>query len=471
MIFGTDKRTLINFSNFKMFVHAIIPSCVLLAAILTLNSDYLVDHAQILNPDAKHYWLMGENIFRHGAFSRSASPPYIPDPLRTPIYPMFVGFVRLFFDVPATVYMAQVVIFCCCVVIMFQMLNLLWDKSVVMPVITCFIMIMNITFIGSNFTVMSETLHNLFMLLSFYFFVLILKNGEFRMRDWFLSFSMLGLATLTRPAAQFVVFFYAILLFFALANINLQKSIKFILFGIMSYILVLSPWLIRNQLHFGVPKLCFIGSNSLTYFIGAGIYQLKYRIEMKEAWAQISKDYEIKTYAEVANLHGSPVSKREYKDIYRRLDKVGMDIIKNNKRLFLISSFMAIFKSHISHMTELIAAQLNMEWHGLNKDAILHKRYLDLFRTSKGDNAVILIMLFIYQMAYMIFCAMLFMLGIKYIMYNRKIKLALKLAVLGLPAYYCLMIAMAGVDAYWRFRIPAGLLQVFMKLTSLITIG
>ncbi len=44
-----------------------------------------------INPDADHYHTLGLNMARNSSFSRAPSPPYVPDGLRTPLYPTLIG--------------------------------------------------------------------------------------------------------------------------------------------------------------------------------------------------------------------------------------------------------------------------------------------------------------------------------------------------------------------------------------------
>src|SRR5947199_2638051 len=65
---------------------------VLLAGIALRNPEYLSDYRLAGNPDSHDYILIGQNLLKHGEYSRSmCAPPYIPDMLRTPVYPVFAG--------------------------------------------------------------------------------------------------------------------------------------------------------------------------------------------------------------------------------------------------------------------------------------------------------------------------------------------------------------------------------------------
>src|SRR5579883_1812165 len=63
----------------------------ILLSIALCNKDYMFNYKLNQNPDARHYVLLGRNALLHGHFSRCDAPPYKPDMLRTPVYPIFAG--------------------------------------------------------------------------------------------------------------------------------------------------------------------------------------------------------------------------------------------------------------------------------------------------------------------------------------------------------------------------------------------
>src|SRR5262247_3574215 len=53
--------------------------------------EYFWDYRRNGNPDARDYVRLGENFWLSGKYSRQAAPPYQPDILRTPVYPILAG--------------------------------------------------------------------------------------------------------------------------------------------------------------------------------------------------------------------------------------------------------------------------------------------------------------------------------------------------------------------------------------------
>src|SRR6185369_10322903 len=81
----------------------------LFAGIALRNPHYLVNYQLAGNPDSLHYVLIGHNVFTEGAYSRSVGPPFVPDMLRTPVYPLFAGGLELL-GRAAAIYFVQVLL-------------------------------------------------------------------------------------------------------------------------------------------------------------------------------------------------------------------------------------------------------------------------------------------------------------------------------------------------------------------------
>ena len=70
------------------------------------HHKYLFDYELNKNPDAVQYVRQGRNTLLHGQFSRSLAPPYVPDMIRTPVYPVFAGALDLI-GKPLAIYVVQ----------------------------------------------------------------------------------------------------------------------------------------------------------------------------------------------------------------------------------------------------------------------------------------------------------------------------------------------------------------------------
>lgn len=70
---------------------AVAPSIFMACDIVLRNPRYLQDYTLASNPDAIHYVVLGRNFWARGVYSREEQPPFTPDILRTPVYPLVAG--------------------------------------------------------------------------------------------------------------------------------------------------------------------------------------------------------------------------------------------------------------------------------------------------------------------------------------------------------------------------------------------
>ena len=91
-----------------------------------------------------------------------------------------------------------------------------------------------------------------FLLCMIYFLVKGKKNNK--ISSLALSGSILGLAILTRPIAQYFIL-PVILIYFLIANETLLSKTKSVLIIFISCIIVVSPWVYRNYSKFGYAKI------------------------------------------------------------------------------------------------------------------------------------------------------------------------------------------------------------------------
>ena len=81
----------------------------ILAGIGLRNPEYLSDFRLNDSPDARHYVQLGRNLLLEGHYSRTEGPPFSPDFLRTPVYPILAGALDIVTG-PTGIYLAQVAI-------------------------------------------------------------------------------------------------------------------------------------------------------------------------------------------------------------------------------------------------------------------------------------------------------------------------------------------------------------------------
>ena len=147
-------------------------------------------HVFISFSDAANYLHMAQTFLQYHTISQATDSPFLlPDPLRTPIYPLFLALFVLFKLPIFTVVLVQNILVGFIAVIIYRLgIKLFESRSIgiVASVIFCF----EPMSIYWNNLLMSETLASFFFIFAIYLFV---------SKRYYLSAVMLGLATLTRP--------------------------------------------------------------------------------------------------------------------------------------------------------------------------------------------------------------------------------------------------------------------------------
>lgn len=226
--------------------------------------------------DSESYLEIAKNFLAHKGFYVNIE--WGPQTFRTPLYPLFIA---IFYKIIPEVWF----------VIFVQ--NILGVISVLLTYkIGKIIFNQKAAFLGSLFLIfesarlsltnqlMSEALFVFFVLLAAIYFLKFLRNDK--NSYLIISAAMTGLAALTRPIIQF--FPFAVILFLAVFGItqkNLKKYLSAALLFFTIFIVVISPWLIRNYIHFGKWQLSSEGGYQVYFIFGRNFVEYKANKEGK----------------------------------------------------------------------------------------------------------------------------------------------------------------------------------------------
>ena len=261
---------------------------------------------------------------------------------------------------------------------------------------------------------------------------------------------LLGLSILTRPAALGVPFILSIA---CLANgfyrrCLVRSSVACGLF-LLPVIALTGSWVVRNAIVFSVPKLTSNDSSALVYFTAAGAYELRFGISLREAQTQIAKEFGIATYAQAANAHTGNLSEAE---IERELHAVRWTVLAKYPRQLALASMLAVIKSSISHPAEELATMLGREWVAPHLSNLLRSPAIAIKRL--WENGAALVATFLGQMVQVAMELGFAIVGIVVAVRNRETR-ATALTLLLFLSYFYLTVALEGLEADCRFRIPA----------------
>lgn len=278
-----------------IFMFAVIPAVSLFAYF------YFTVGAQFFNPflqgtDQTEYGRIAVNLAENGVFSLSQSAPYLPDPSRTPIFPSVLALTYLLSGSFILFTFLNIFIGALTAVIVFEIALVITEKrwlAVASGIIFAFLPYR----IYLSNLVMADTLFAFLFSILLLLFIKILRGDiQFNYANMGFLGALLGVIALTRPIAQFFIFVLAFFLIF-LNNKEIKKKILMILFLFAVFGAVLSPWLIRNYIHFDQVFLSSIGRYHL---------YASYFTPWKAAVSGISRDqadFEMRRY--IAEKYGS----------------------------------------------------------------------------------------------------------------------------------------------------------------------
>jgi len=218
---------------------------------------------EVLRYDAEGYHKLALQLLNHGTFR---IPESDLDTFRTPGYPFFIYLIYLLFGVkPHLILAAQIFINLASVYVIYLIGKKLFNERT--GLISAFLLCLEPDHIYYEYSVLSDTLFVLFLLLSFLSLICFLKDQK---PIFLIASSLLtGTASLIKPV---IIYFPAVIVFILLIyaisgkKFNIWGVLKNSILFIMLSLLPVSPWLIRNRSLYGNLKLTsFTGYNLLNY--------------------------------------------------------------------------------------------------------------------------------------------------------------------------------------------------------------
>lgn len=299
--------------------------------------------------DSTGYLALAENIVDVGTYSMSTETPLYPDVFRTPIYPGILAFLYgcgLPFEI---ILCLQIIASVLIVFYTYQIACQFFSKTYVF--VPCLILVFDLPSILFANTYMTETFFAFLVLAGIVALLNYLNSDRYRMI--YLSALFFGLATLTRPIGVGLPLFIAFFLFFVHPYFFSQRRIKTIFGFLFVYLLVISIWIVRNQVYHQKPFLSCIGSFNLVYFSAAELLVQEKNISLNEARTQL--------YEESARLM-SVLPNEKPAEFYSKTRAVALKIIAERPLPFLKNMLHAEFRMLFHPMSGYIRQQFDQQW-------------------------------------------------------------------------------------------------------------
>ncbi len=243
------------------------------------ESFYLGDNGTgLIGHDSQHYVVIAKNLVEGNGYSRFVEAPFEPDALRTPLLPLyFIPFIYFFgFSHVWVGILLLLFILSFTPVVVYKLSRQLVSPRAAL-VISFLVALQPLLAYRSNIAE-PDALMVLLIPLAFYYLVKFLQNIQsspgFQLisqpkRNLYLSALVLGISTLAKPVgvylAVIIVFFIALYLVLQKVSWHVIAEQCLVYFGIV--VLVISPWLIRNRVVFGVWTVSSIATyNAYAYY-------------------------------------------------------------------------------------------------------------------------------------------------------------------------------------------------------------
>ena len=405
----------------------------------SVNREYLSDYKLAPNPDAITYLDLGQNVWRHGEYSRRPAPPYTPDFKWTPVFPVLAGGANCLFGAGG-VFVLNILLSALSCLIIYRLAEY-YVNAKAGTIASCLFALDSLIW-SLNFQAMSDIAFVTFVLVGLYFTLptLFPKDKKAATAFWRLIPGGLGLsaAILTRPTGLYlpivILLCYAIKTLFSRANL-IRSSAYALTFFVCSYSLA-GLWMYRNFQTFGIFTLSGNENIVMVYYTGGGAWQTEFNCTLSEAQEKIQKEFNIPSDEVCHNADAFGVDPAQ---IDRQLKACKRDVLLKYPSSLIKSALIGVPKSLIAHETGLFAALTKQDWQGTGK----------LF-----SNSPILIIIFIWSVLFqlLVICGGLIGIICSWIK-SRDSRWAIFSAA-GIAAYFILTMGLSGADCCARYRLP-----------------
>lgn len=316
------------YAIWKISIAAVVLRLLFLVVIL-----FVLGQGALFMGDSEGYLRVAKNIVLGHGLTGSEAPPFLPDARFPPLYLLLLG-ASLFISgsvIPLIVFQAVLASFLPLAV--YRMGSFFTDREDVLwwaSFLTAFEPLMVIF----SVLVIPHVIDFAFILGSSVCFLLWMREG--RMKFLGISGGLLGLAALTRPHAKFLPLL--VLLFFLCAfiwNRNKKILLSASLF-LAVFLVVVSPWAVRNYSHFGTPSLSSTGLRNVYTDFAVSLLEYKTGKSYSEVESELESAFASKKGITTSEIQSNPLYARE-------LAYEGLKIVWENKAggiiVLLINSF------------------------------------------------------------------------------------------------------------------------------------
>ncbi len=417
------------------------------------------------NPDGNQYVQLGTNIWLKGVYSRQSEPPYQPDIKWTPLYPMLAGGIQALLKTIWPLYALQVIFSTATALLLYSMAASMFGRSTgliagILYAVDLMIATLNVQVLSESFFIFASTA-------SIFLWTRILwttSATKHPFRDHIILGTILGLTILIRPTALYLPMVLGIFEFLVFLVRKQRRAVFAPAALIAVAYLVTLPWIARNYVVYGMPRLTIVDSLNLAYYVGAGVYQVQFGIEtIQEAQAKISADYALVPATQAHNfwLAGENVAAMD-----AAWRKAAWDIFSKYPGSLARSVVTSIVIGLTGHDTNDLARITGKTW---ANPGLAYLRSMDFGKFVGGLllNHPVFIFIFIWQALLVIANLILGSVGMITSLFDGSRRLLCG-SFLVIIAYYVATMAMQGLTPDARMRAPlVPLMHIFSAIGAI----
>lgn len=422
-----------------------------LAGIALRNPEYLGDYRLNESPDARHYVQLGRNLLLEGHYSRMDGPPFSPDFLRTPIYPVLAGALDIVAG-PIAIYLAQVLVQVALALVLYRLARLYFGRRIALCVgLLAATDLMTAVY---NFSALTEPLYTAITVFALALLLpRILPPADAEPATgaggYLAAGTLLALATLTRPAGLYLPAVLALVsAWFLWRRLGPRPAIRAVCLLLLPSVLLVGGWIARNRALFGVAKVSSVDVVGTVYMAGAGAYQLHHGISRPEAQRRIAAELDLPSLLEAQNPWLSELSIQE---IDARLATAAPAVLSRYPGDLIASSLLGLAKGSVSHNVRNLASLHDRSWTAPRIGSLARFQRAAFGRLL--DNHPALVAAFLWQVAHALVTLGLAICGL-WCLARRPDSRPLAAVLLLTIAYFGAGMALFGIDAYYRARMP-----------------
>jgi len=427
----------------------VVVNLAILSLIGVARPEYLRDNGTVQGPDAKDYVRLGRNYLLLGEYSRCQRPPYVPDILRTPIYPLFAGGLDILGG-PVAVYLVQALLESSACFLLFTLVRLYWGQWAAFW--SSVLLATDLMLAVSNFEILSEPLFVFLVVASARLLMpalFPLEGTRARLSAVLGGGAVLATAILTRPTGLYLPVVYVLLIVgHALWRRSLRAAFKPAAIFLAVTLLPVAAWMARNRATFSLFRLTNADAIMLVYFAGGGAYEVEHGVGLDQAQSMIAQEYRLEP-PQITNNHW--MTDRPVVDMDSELRRAAPGILMRYPKSLVVSSLMGIIKASFAHDVASLAEMRGQEWVNPKTAELLQGRRAALERLIQNDP--VSIGAFVWQLLHAILTWALLIPGLILGLKRRELR-TLAIPCFVILLYFFLTVAMVGAEAGSRSRSP-----------------